>query len=320
MIHILLLILKMIGVIIAVILGILVLLVCVVIFTPVRYQLDASCDGALDSLKVTGKVTWLLHLFRVDLIYEGRKLTWKIRAAWKRIKSEPEDDSALKEEVKDCEKELEEELEKELEELAESGVEEREKESETSEKGKKASEKKSSQTTEKVLENSSERRKSIPEKTTEKSGLSEKTEKKHKADTIKCTIQKICDKIKLLSEKKEKIMEAVSDEVHKKAFIKTKNEVFKLLRRWKPKKLKADIHYGFEDPCLTGQVLAGLSVIYPFVGEHLEVEPDFENKVLEGSLQVKGNIRMFPIVCLLWNLVWCREVRKTYFDIKNFEL
>lgn len=297
MIHILLLILKMIGVIIAVILGILVLLVCVVIFTPVRYQLDASCDGALDSLKVTGKVTWLLHLFRVDLIYEGRKLTWKIRAAWKRIKSEPEDDSALKEEVKDCEKELEEELE----ELAESGVEEREKESETSEKGKKASEKKSSQTT-------------------EKSGLSEKTEKKHKADTIKCTIQKICDKIKLLSEKKEKIMEAVSDEVHKKAFIKTKNEVFKLLRRWKPKKLKADIHYGFEDPCLTGQVLAGLSVIYPFVGEHLEVEPDFENKVLEGSLQVKGNIRMFPIVCLLWNLVWCREVRKTYFDIKNFEL
>lgn len=301
MIHILLLILKMIGVIIAVILGILVLLVCVVIFTPVRYQLDASCDGALDSLKVTGKVTWLLHLFRVDLIYEGRKLTWKIRAAWKRIKSEPEDDSALKEEVKDCEKELEEELEKELEELAESGVEEREKESETSEKGKKASEKKSSQTT-------------------EKSGLSEKTEKKHKADTIKCTIQKICDKIKLLSEKKEKIMEAVSDEVHKKAFIKTKNEVFKLLRRWKPKKLKADIHYGFEDPCLTGQVLAGLSVIYPFVGEHLEVEPDFENKVLEGSLQVKGNIRMFPIVCLLWNLVWCREVRKTYFDIKNLEL
>ena len=183
----------------------------------------------------------------------------------------------------------------------ESGVEEREKESETSEKGKKASEKKSSQTT-------------------EKSGLSEKTEKKHKADTIKCTIQKICDKIKLLSEKKEKIMEAVSDEVHKKAFIKTKNEVFKLLRRWKPKKLKADIHYGFEDPCLTGQVLAGLSVIYPFVGEHLEVEPDFENKVLEGSLQVKGNIRMFPIVCLLWNLVWCREVRKTYYDIKNFEL
>lgn len=301
MIHILLLILKMIGVIIAVILGILVLLVCVVIFTPVRYQLDASCDGALDSLKVTGKVTWLLHLFRVDLIYEGRKLTWKIRAAWKRIKSEPEDDSALKEEVKDCEKELEEELEKELEELVESGVEEREKESETSEKGKKASEKKSSQTT-------------------EKSGLSEKTEKKHKADTIKCIIQKICDKIKLLSEKKEKIMEAVSDEVHKKAFIKTKNEVFKLLRRWKPKKLKADIHYGFEDPCLTGQVLAGLSVIYPFVGEHLEVEPDFENKVLEGSLQVKGNIRMFPIVCLLWNLVWCREVRKTYFDIKNFEL
>lgn len=294
MLHILLLILKIIGMIIAVILGILVLLVCIVLFSPVRYQLNASCGGDLDKIKASGRGTWFFHLVRADLLYEDRKFTWKVRAAWKVIKSDRKDEDAVKEEVNDCEKELEEELEKELEEPAEVNAKKREKESETSEKEEKAFEK--------------------------KSGLSEKSGKKAKANTIKCTIQKICDKIKILSDKKDKIIEAISDEVHKKAFSKVKREIYKLFCRWKPRKLKADIYFGFEDPCMTGQVLAGLSVLYPFVGEHLEVEPDFENKVLEGTLLAEGNIRVFPVVCLLWNLIWCREVRKTYHDIKNFEL
>ena len=51
MIHILLLILKMIGVIIAVILGILVLLVCIVLFVPIRYKVGAACDGTISGVK-----------------------------------------------------------------------------------------------------------------------------------------------------------------------------------------------------------------------------------------------------------------------------
>lgn len=93
----------------------------------------------------------------------------------------------------------------------------------------------------------------------------------------------ICDKIKLLLEKKERLAEFITDEVHRKAFFKAKDEAFKLLRRLKPKKLAADLHYGFEDPCTTGQVLAGLSMLYPFWGEHVSIIPDFEQKVLEGS-------------------------------------
>ena len=54
---------------------------------------------------------------------------------------------------------------------------------------------------------------------------------------------------------------------------------------------------------MTGQVLAGLSMPYPFWGEHVSIIPDFEQKVLEGSLYIKGRIRIIHFVRLMWNPV-----------------
>ena len=82
MLHILLLILKIIGIILAAILGILVLLVCIVLFVPVRYEVSGKCEGNIDSLKAKIKVTWLLHLVRVDAYFKNRKLRWRLRLAW----------------------------------------------------------------------------------------------------------------------------------------------------------------------------------------------------------------------------------------------
>lgn len=330
MLHILLLILKMIGIIIAVVLGILVLLICIVLFVPVRYRGNASCKGTPDTLRIQGKVTWFLHLIRADLSYEDKKMNWRIRIAWIVWKNESEDSEVVEEveeDEKDLAKELAEKIEREMEKQPE----------DLSETDSKNLEEKKPE--EKGMEKNDESDESIPKKDEEKPRLSQRVEKKSgTSDTkkktliqkfrekitgafrkIKCTIQKICDKIKLLSEKKDKITEALTDEVHQKAFHKVKTEAFRLLKRWKPKRIHANIHYGFEDPCMTGQVLAVLSVIYPFIGDHLRVQPDFEQKVLEGSAEIRGGIRVVPVVCLIWNLLWCKEVRKTYHDIRNFE-
>ena len=138
-------------------------------------------------------------------------------------------------------------------------------------------------------------------------------------EKVKCTIARFCDRIKLLLEKKEKFMDFIRDEVHRSAFSKARSEGFKLLRRLKPKKLQADIRFGFADPYRTGQVLAVLGVLYPWMGEYTRIEPDFENQVLEGTLSVKGKIRVIHFVILAWNLVWCKAVRTTYRHFKNFE-
>ena len=86
MLHILLLVLKIIGIIIAAILGILVLLLCIVLFVPFRYEIKGRSEGDAPSLKGKIKVTWLLHLFRADVYYKDQKLIWRIRFAfWKRM-------------------------------------------------------------------------------------------------------------------------------------------------------------------------------------------------------------------------------------------
>ena len=147
----------------------------------------------------------------------------------------------------------------------------------------------------------------IPESTPEKAGRFAK---------IKCTILKFCDKIKhtvghaeekldSILDKKERIMKELEDPVHRKAFSKVKKEAGKLLKRWKPKVIKGEVQFGFEDPYHTGQAL---------------VEPDFERRILKGKVRVRGGFRMMPLVCFLWNLVWCSEIRKTYHDIRKFQL
>lgn len=159
----------------------------------------------------------------------------------------------------------------------------------------------------------------------------EAEEKAGRFEKIKCTIVKFCDKIRhtvghaeeklnSLSEKKDKIVKELEDPVHQKAFSKVKKEAGKLLKRWKPKVIKGTVHFGFEDPYHTGQALAGLSMIYPFIGDHLSVEPDFEKRILKGNIKVCGGFRILSLVCFLWNLVWCKEIRKTYHDIREFQL
>lgn len=131
---------------------------------------------------------------------------------------------------------------------------------------------------------------------------------------IKCTILKICDRIKSLWETKQKVTAFLTDDVHVEAFKIVKTEIGILARHLRPRRIKGFARFGFEDPYRTGQVLAGLSILYPFYGENVEIYPDFEQKVLMGDLYIKGHIRMVHLAALLWRLFFNRYIRKTYKD------
>ena len=303
--HILLIILKIIGIIIAVLLGLILLLLVILLCVPVRYRMEASMPGEIKESTVRGRVTWLLRLIRIDVSFEEQELKWRVRIAWKSFGSEPKKEVTHGEENTDRE-----ETRKEQRVESSSRLSEMEEEPEE--------EKRTVESSKTLPENVEE----IPESTPEKAGRFAK---------IKCTILKFCDKIKhtvghaeekleSLSEKKDKIIKELEDPVHQKAFSKAKKETGKLLKRWKPKVIKGTVRFGFEDPCHTGQALAAFSIIYPFIGEFLSIEPNFERRILKGDVKVRGGFRMVPLVCFLWNLVWCREIRKTYHDIREFQL
>lgn len=313
MLHILILILKIIGIIIAVILGILLLLIAIFLFAPVHYEVQGRCDGDLGSLKGKVQITWLLKLIRADILYKNGKMKWRLRLAW--IKRGNTGTGKKQKEVQTLQKQVEKAEISEMKEAEKTeifGTEEEEAPQTVRQKS--------------ARDPKSEKRKTengIPEK--EKSVDSEKNGSFYQRilawiQKIKCTFRKLCDKIKALSGKKEKLEEFLRDEVHKGAYHKCKKEIFRLMKHLKPKKADVRIVYGFDDPYYTGQALAVFSVLYPFVGGCISVTPDFEHQVLKGSAYLKGKIYLWHFVQSGWKLIWNRNVRQTYYDIRNFKI
>ncbi len=373
MLHILLMILKIAGIILAVILGILVLLVCIVLFVPVCYKGEAESKGTLKDIRAHGQVSWLFGLVRAVADVRNKSPDIYIKIAWKRIGIRSE---SIQEEEKKEDEEVNEYGKEEFEESEETGEERSEGREEAVRDGenqsalgeKKAEEDVSGgaelnerQEGQKTVSEASQRRKEREPVSEEESGLPEEvredvpkgyeeeqegreesaddrpeklslsgkiTEKlqgfirkiRQAADKFKCTIQKLYDRIEETTEKKDKLTAFITDAAHKNALVRGKKEIFKLLGRLSPKVLQADIHYGFEDPSLTGKVLAGFGILYPFLGDQVQITPDFQEKVLEGRLCVKGRIYVRHLVLMAVKLLLDRNVRQTIKDVRKFKL
>ena len=95
MVHILLLILKIIGWILLVILGILILLAGIFLFVPVRYRGDVLGEGEWENLFALLKFSWLCSLVKGEVSYQGGALKWKFRIAWKRFLADQPEQAAL---------------------------------------------------------------------------------------------------------------------------------------------------------------------------------------------------------------------------------
>lgn len=149
-----------------------------------------------------------------------------------------------------------------------------------------------------------------------------KTTKKaeKKGGKKKYTFRGICDKIKKIRTKKDTVITFLSDSAHKKAFQILKKELMHVLRYLRPKKLEGSLCFGFEDPYLTGKLLAILSVLYPWYGDSVMIQPDFENEVFECNLGAKGSIRGINLLVFLLRVFINESVMKTYKDIKRLGL
>lgn len=304
MLHIILLILKIIGWILLAILGLIVLLICLVLFMPAVYHGEGECKGGLDTLKASLSFSWFLHLISGMADYSDGELKWKIRIAWKKLSSEQ---TAPQEAEEDFNEEPHGPSRSEpvLPALSEKSIPDEPATPAIPQQNPAAPPKiKSAAPSGKALSPKPKARKSAAKA----AALFKK---------IKYTFRKICDKIKSLLETKDKFMGLLTDEVHQKAFKKVLKELKRLLRSLKPKQLKADVLFGFEDPCITGHVLGAVSMIYPFIGAHTNIQPDFQQKILEGSLLISGKIRAVYMLSLGLRLILDKNVRVTFKHIRN---
>ena len=91
---------------------------------------------------------------------------------------------------------------------------------------------------------------------------------------VKNTVKKVSGAADKLKEKVKKAKEFVTDEDNKALF-----------------------HF-FEDPATMGKVLAYISIFYGMSGVDLSLEPVFGENIKEGSIFLKGNIRIFSVLVI----------------------
>ncbi len=295
MLHILLILLKIIGILLAVILGLILLIVFVVLFAALRYEVAAAADGDIKSIKANVKFSWLFHLISGFVVYDEQKLDWQVRIAWKKLNVPKTEAVQNTEKAEEIAKEITHEVVEETTAVFDEVIQDVKKESveiiESAKGTEKTSKKKSKKQT---------------KKQTKKVPLEEK---------IRCSIQKISDKIKEIKEIKDKIVEFLTAESHKKAFQKLLKELLRLLKKLKPKKLKANVEFGFEDPYKTGSILAYLSMLYPFYGDNINITPNFTEPVIKGDVFVKGHIRISYMANMGIRLILDRNIRLTIKDV-----
>ena len=314
MIHILFLILKIIGWILLFLLAILLLLILTILFYPVKYRFSAKGENTLDTLVADGKVSWLFHLISGSASYEHGELKWKLRLAWKKFASSKEEQNETSEKSV-----VPEPLEKEpLEDEKKSEIKDNPPEKDV--KIEKASEKEPKiEKGSKIEKEPGIEKESGTEKTkVREERRSESVQTESKLKKIKYTFQKLCGTIKKAGEKKEFLTAFLTYEKHQRAFEAVKKELCHLLHVLKPKKLQANVTFGFSDPSWTGYMLAFLGSIYGLIGEYVQIQPDFEERKLEGNASAEGKIRVIYFAVPAWKLFWNKDVKITYKHIRKY--
>ncbi len=90
-----------------------------------------------------------------------------------------------------------------------------------------------------------------------------------------------------------------------------------ILKHVAPRKYNGMVHFGMEDPSTTGQVVGVFGALLPIYKDHIVVRPDFENKIMEGELHLKGRIRIGFFAIIAVKALLNRDLIKTVKRVKT---
>ena len=146
--------------------------------------------------------------------------------------------------------------------------------------------------------------------------------------------KKIADTFKKVSDAVKKIFAAVRSGKEKAVLVKefvfgrecldfvcvVRDNVLHLWRHIKPKLLRIDMTIGFDDPAVTGQVLGVIAAFCGAAGIMSCVTPDFEKRVFESDIEIKGRVTVFVLLKILIKVYFCEELKefkKSYKSIRE---
>lgn len=325
MLHIIIFILKIIGILLLVILGLILLLVSSVLFVPITYKVRAERkDGVIQVRAVAG---WMFRLLSVHYrlhtsqepmqLLQGRILGIPV---WKPL--EPKKEKPKKAEKKSKEKQSEpKQMEaKQLEQKAEV---------KSSDKAKERLKKDLTPGTAVAT---------IPQPEPEVSRQEQPQDKKAQTKPprqsilkkLLYAIRRIYGKItaigrglfslvvKLLHmpEKASETIGTLTDFWNLEENVKARESIWRELKfLWKhsrPRKADLTLHFGFEDPSWTGQCMGVLSILNVWYPGRIFLKPEFEQEIFEGTLYIKGHMMLAVPLLSIFRLWRDENVMKIY--------
>lgn len=351
MLHIVLLILKIIGIILACIIGLLLLLILLVLFVSVRYKGEVYYDQkplytvkvgwipgvvSLTVTNISGKNRMRLRVFGIPLIDTSRK---KKEDQKKKEHSAEKSDHTTEYSASKIKGPVQENVnDRKRHQTNQDDRKKTEPEDKRESKKPEPEDKRESKKTE--SEDKCGSKKTEPEdkcgnqkSKSEVKRRNKKPKKKHPGlkerfvsvkkkatgfkETVRKKLVKISESFKNLSDKKEKVGEIFFSDQGRSTILKMKILLFKLLRHVMPKKLSGSVYFGAGDPYTTARILCILGALYPVYSPEFEVTPDFNEKVIEGHIYIRGRIRLIVILWIAIKVKFDKGLNHMIKAVKN---
>lgn len=271
--HVILQILAVIGIVLLVLLALLILTVLAVLFVPIRYR--ASGEKEADRIEGVAAVSFLYPFLSFKWQRAGNENRWALRLLGIKLKSSRKADKGKVAEPEKTDK-------GKAEETAQAA------------KPEKAAEpvKEEKQPATLSVQNAEAE---DAARQAEETGT-QKTDRGSSEKKARFTISGLCDKMEKIRDNVEYYKERLTAEENRLFLKRTKERIFAVLKSIKPKVLTARVVCGTGSPDTTGYVCAVYGMLYPVIEDRISFTADFENKVLDGELSVKGKVRVATLV------------------------
>ena len=306
MLHIILLILKIIGILLLCLLAFLLLCLCLILFVPIFFEAEAEKE---DSFRAKGALSWLGIGLRAGFSYE-EELEFSLRIFGIRIFPSKEKKRKSKKENKERSPASETKAAEEKKESGRSGasdVKEAGSQAEQCEKAEQSSEAGQSTKTEQKAKENQEAK--DPENKKEASSEKEKSSSKEKRGPGGHPKKK---RIQGKSAFFKKVREVLGDEVCREGIIHTMSYLITFFQAVRMKEAEGKVDFSLGAPDLTGKTL-GLISMFPFAyGKDLEINPDFmaDDSYCTGRIGLKGSLQLVYLLIFIIRMGMDKEVRK----------
>lgn len=287
MLAILLKILSVLGIVFLVLFGVLLTVLLLVLFFPVTYRIKGRRDA--EGMTVRVGVNWLFGLLRARVVYPKPGKTVIKLLCFTIYDSEKAGSKSLNSEEKNTRKKKgQAAAADDLEQEASTASKQDRQERLTADSG-------GSFVDDKAFSAEKSRK-------TEKTSILQRIKQiiLKKYEKIKYTIINIYDKIKDILGNLAFYMELLREEDTKALLGYTKMRVFRILKKLRPRRLRADILFGTGSPDTTGYVLGIYGIFSPQIRKpcYVNLTPDFTQAVLQGEFDAAGHVTVF---CVLSN-------------------